>query len=168
MTLHDWLTMFAPLISFLLTMLLAFLLALWSGLLAKIEAWLIAHHQAALASAIASANAVIQPAIQTGANAIIEKIRTGQIDLSNKASIDAAAAAEVALVKARVPNMIAVAAPAEGALIASMVGKVQAGVPAMPVIVPANDVTVTIAQAAKVITDAQAAIARVVPLDKAA
>ena len=163
-SLNYWLTVLAPEISLLLAMLLAFLLALWSGLLTKAEAWLTAHHQAALAQAIASANAVIQPAIQTGANAIIEKVRTGQIDLSNRASIDAAAVAEVALVKARVPDMLAVAQPVEGALIASMVGKVQAGVAAMGAPDPANDVTGTIAQAAKVITDAQAAIARVAPI----
>jgi hypothetical protein len=163
-TLKDWLTILTPEICVILGLLLTALWAWWSALVPRVTAWLTAHHQTELAQGFAAANAVLQPALQTGANAILDKIRTGQIDLSDKASIEAEAQREVDLVKARVPDMVALAAPAANALVASMVGKVQAGAITLPV--PANDIASpidAILQAKALLTAATTAIALPAP-----
>ena len=165
MTLKEWMTVLSPEICVILGLLLTALWAWWSALVPKVTAWLTAHHQTALAQGFAAANAVLQPALQTGANAILDKIRTGQIDLSDKASIEAEAQREVDLVKSRVPDMVALAAPAANALVASMVGKVQAGAITLPV--PANDTAPSpidaILQAKALLTAATTAIALPAP-----
>ena len=150
---HDWITLFAPAIAGLVTAAGVILAAVISGLSAKASAYFTAHGQAAAAQMVASANAVIQPALQTGASVIAGKIGSGQLDYTNRAQIVTEASREVDLVKARVPGMIAAAAPVEGALLASLMGKIDAMVAVAlaataPSSLPAAVQTIAAAQAA--------------------
>jgi ferritin len=128
MSSHDLALMFGPSIALVLSGILGTILAYVTGLVNKLNTWLIAHKQAALASAIANANKVIQPAITTAATAIINQISSGQLDFTNKQQMLAEASKQVDLIKSRVPEMIAIAAPIEEGLISSMMVQVESKV----------------------------------------
>ncbi len=120
----DWTPIFAPAVAGLVTAGGLVLGAVMTGLTARLKAWLDKHGLAAEASAVASANAVIQPALQTEASVIAGKITSGQLDYTNRAQIVAAAQNGVEIVHERLPQMVAVAAPVAGALVGSIMGKV--------------------------------------------
>ncbi len=130
----DWAPLFAPAVAGLVTAGGLVLGAIVTGMTTRLNAWLTAHGDAAAASAVASASAVIQPALQTGASVIAGKIASGELDYTNRAAITAEAEKEVALVKTRIPGMLAVAAPVEGALVAAIMGKIDQMVVASPTI----------------------------------
>ena len=122
----DWTPILQPLIGGAVTAAGIVLAAAVSGLGKKLSAYLVAHDQAAGAQAVAAAVSVIGPALQTGAEAIAQKVRSGQ--LSHQDQLVAEAVREVGLVQQRVPAMIAIAQPVEGALVAAMLGRVTAAV----------------------------------------
>lgn len=167
MTHEDWITILAPTVAASVVALAGIAAAFFSGLTKKASAWLTLHNQAALAQAVAAAGAVIQPALQTGASAIAAKIASGALDYTDKSAIAAEAQREVSLVEARVPGMIAIAAPVAGALVASMVAKVDAVM--APVAAAGSAVAPSavegVVAAAKTLTDVRAALDAVaVPL----
>ena len=138
MTNADWIALFGPVVAGVVTVGAAALAAILTGLSAKLSAYLTAHQQAAAAQMLASANAVIQPALQTGASTLAARIATGKLDYTNKTALLSAAVAELAVIEPRVASSIAVAAPIAGALVASMIGKLDAMMVAKPLLpVPA-------------------------------
>ncbi len=161
MTQDQWVILFAPAVAGLVTAAGGTLAVVVSGLGKKFSAWLTSHNQAAAAQLVASATSVVQPAIQTGANVIAGKIASGQLDYANRAAVTAEAEREAALVAQRVPTALATLAPAAGAVVASMMGKVDAlmvtGTPGLPGAAPAV-APPTIAQAADVLRDASRAL----------
>jgi len=132
MTHDQWVALFAPALSVLIGALGLFLAAGVSGLLGQLKAYFEARGNASAAQAVAAASAVIQPALMTGASTIAGKIARGELDYTNRVAIAAEATREVSLLQARIPGMIAVAAPVAGALVASMMAKVDAQMVASP------------------------------------
>jgi hypothetical protein len=134
----DLAPLFAPVVAGLVTATGLVLGAVVTGVTARLKDWLITHGDAAAAQAVASANAVIQPALQTGASVIAAKIASGELDYTNRTAIAAEAEKEIALLQTRIPGMLAVAAPVEGALVAALMGKIDAMMVAAPVTKPVN------------------------------
>jgi hypothetical protein len=132
MTKSDYINLFAPAVAALVLALAGLLAAFLSGLTGKLTAYFTTHNEAALAQAAASANTVIQSALATGAATIAGKISRGELDYTNRAAIQAEAVREVGLVQARVPAMLTAAQPVAGALVASLMSKVDAMVVASP------------------------------------
>jgi hypothetical protein len=132
MTHDQWVALFAPALSVLIGALGLFLAAMVTGLLGQLKAYFEARGNASAAQAVAAASAVIQPALMTGASTIAGKIARGELDYTNRVAIAAEATREVGLLQARIPGMIAVAAPVAGALVASMMAKVDAQMVASP------------------------------------
>lgn len=126
MTHEEWMTTLAPIMSALVLGIAAILGIVLTGIAGRLKSYLDARGMAAAAQAVAAANAVIQPALMTGASTMAGKIARGELDYTNRAALTAEAAREVGLVEARIPGMIAVAAPMAGALVASMMAKVDA------------------------------------------
>jgi hypothetical protein len=157
-----WVVALQPVVGALVLAVAGIAATLISGLGAKLSAYLVTNKQAAAASMVADANTVIHAALMTGASTIAGKIQTGQLDYTNRAAWEAEAQREVTLVQQRVPGAIATAAPVAGALLASLMAKVDAlQVSATPLVAP--PVPVTIAQAAAVINDTKAALASLTP-----
>jgi hypothetical protein len=100
----------------------------------KLQAIATAHKQTAVAAQIAAATPVLQAALQTSASTIAGKIASGALPLNDRAAWVAEATREVGLVAQRVPGAVAVLEPAAGAMVASMMGKVDAAVVASPTI----------------------------------
>lgn len=123
---QDWIGLFAPAVAALVLAVAGIIAAALSGITTRLSGYLAANHQAAVASAIASANAVIQPALTTSANVIAGKIARGELDYTDRSAIASEATREVALVEKRVPAMIAVATPQLDDLVANVMGKVDA------------------------------------------
>ncbi len=126
MTAADWAPILQPVVGGLLTAAGLVAAAAITGLGQKLSIYLVTHNATAEAQAVAAAASVIGPALQTGAEAIADKVRSGQIDILNRAQLLAEAQREVGLVQQRVPAMIAIAQPVEGALVASMISRVTA------------------------------------------
>jgi hypothetical protein len=157
----DWVSLFAPTVAALVLAVGLVVGALVTGLLSRLKAWLVAHGQSAAAQAVASAGAVIQPALQTGANTIAGKIASGALDYTNRQQVMAEVSQEVGLVKARVPEMLAIASPSGGALAASMLGKVDALMVAAAPKEPAVGQSIT--DAVETIVQAKTALAGLEP-----
>ena len=143
----DWIALLAPAVAGLAVTLAAGLGAVMTGLTAKAGAWLMVKGQASAATAIVSANTVIDRALMTGASTIAGKIQAGTLDYTDRSAIETEAVREVGLVQQRVPAMLAVAEPLAGALVASLMAKVDAQVVASPTI-PAPRVVTTLVAAA--------------------
>ena len=132
MTHQDWINLFAPAVAALVLAIAGALAAILSGLSKKASAWLTSHNEAAVAAAVASAGQVINRALDTSASVIAGKIQSGELDYTNRAALTAEAERELALVKTRVPDMLAVVASADAPLISAIMGKVDAQVVASP------------------------------------
>jgi hypothetical protein len=101
-------------------------------LTAQLSAYFIVHKQAVAAKAAADAGQVIGTALATGAATIAGKIQTGELDYTNRASLVVEAKREVGLAEQRAPAMVAIVNPIPGALVANLMGKVDALVVASP------------------------------------
>jgi hypothetical protein len=100
----------------------------------KLQAIATAHKQTAVAAQIAAATPVLQAALQTSASTIAGKIASGALPLNDRAAWVAEATREVGLVAQRVPGAVATLEPAAGAMVASMMGKVDAALVASPTV----------------------------------
>jgi len=167
MSTSETLQILAPIIQPLILFAASMLALVLSGGLKRIQTWMNAHDMAAAASAVADANAAIQPALTTAATAIVEQVQAGTLP-TDQAAWSAALAHELGLVKQRVPGMLAIAQPLESALLASMAKKASAMLIAAPVapsaapVVAASaplDATASIKAAVQTINDARSALA---------
>lgn len=75
------------------------------------------------ASAVASANSVFQSTVQNASADLVKGISDGSISINDKAGLSAAAHVLAEDVKAKIPAMIQVLQPAEGAIASAIVSK---------------------------------------------
>ncbi len=133
----DWKTILEPVVATLLVFLIGIFVAYVSGLVKWAQAFLISHKQASAAAALGTAWNIVQGALTTGASTIAGKVQRGELDWTNKPQMQAAAEHEVAEAESRVGASIATVNPAAGALVASLMAKVDSQVVASPTIGPA-------------------------------
>ena len=132
MTHQDWIDLFAPSLALILPSIAVGVTVFVTGLTGRMTEYFKAHGQAAAAQAVADAGTVINQALMTSATTIAGKIQTGQFDYTDRAVWQKEAEREVGLVKQRVPEMLAIAPPIAGALVANLMAKVDALVVASP------------------------------------
>ncbi len=146
-----------------------------TGGISLAAAWLRKHLPvlggAAASTTLANMNTIVQSAVSNAAGAVVAQIQTGQLSLTDKAGLQAAASLAAEAVKAKVPQALSILQPAEGVIAEMVLQKAHLAVaaPAVASVVgAAASAIASVVPAAGVVAQVADALAAVAPVKAAA
>lgn len=138
MTSLDWGTILNPLVQALVVALGTFIAAVLAFETTRLKAVMEAHQQAAAADVLAKGSAAIQNGVTSAAGRVALKIAAGTLDVTNEASVKAAAQAELVGFQDKYAQSLAVVQPTAKALLDGVMGEITRAAPAAVVTAAAS------------------------------
>lgn len=127
MTHQDLMALLGPLLAALVMAAATIVGAVATGIAGRLRAYLDAKGQAEAGRVLADANGRMQDAMANAAGTMALKVQTGQLDLTDEAAVLAEGHLQAAKVMAKLPTLMEVLQPIQGAIAEGIVGKLGLG-----------------------------------------